>query len=42
MTAIGTKRDELVAFHDQVKNILLDQDLCDSDSVLPQVLTEKD
>lgn len=42
MNAIRTKRDELVAFHDQVKDILLDQDLCDRDSVLSQVLTEND
>lgn len=40
MNAIRTKRDELIAFHDQVKDIILDQDLCDRDSVPPQVLND--
>lgn len=40
MNVIRTKRDELIVFHDQLKDILLDQDLCDRDSVPPQVLTD--
>lgn len=40
INAIRTKRDKLIAFHDQMEEILLDQDLCDRDSVYPQVLTD--